>query len=260
MVALTEEEKQLSYVKYYYQELAPIPEEKLAIAQGAAADPAQALPLEERNRYLAGTDTGIQSGFCVMEKGLGYVANSTFMPGVTPDMVDWWFGWHSVGSDLRYKLWDHDDHYYARADRREYVLDPAVPNNQKTWGVRHHIKEDIGMGPEDICLCFKRPADFGYDEAIIGTAKCASLVCAVGEGQSPAFMSHKWYAVDGGIMFESRFWMGVGYQDGRLVKLLPEGVKVPEAGPRALFNHNIKEYANLAAILPGIYQEEKDNW
>ena len=30
--------------------------------------------------------------------------------------------------------------------------------------------------------------------------------------------------------------------------------------PRALFGHNIKEYANLAAVLPEIYAEEKDNW
>ncbi len=260
MVALTDSEKQLSYVKYFNQELAQIPEDKLAIAAGPAADSSLALDLEDKNKFLAGEDTGIQSGFCVMENGLGYLANSTFMPGVTVDMVDWWFGWHSVGSDLRYKLWDHDDHYHARADKPEYVKDPSVPNNQKTWGVRHFIKEDIGMGPEEIFLSFKNPADFGYDPALIGTEKCASMVCAIGEGKSPAFMTHKFYPVDGGIMFESRFWMGVGYIDGKLVKVLPEGVKVPEMGARALFAHNIKEFANLAAILPAIYEEEKDNW
>ncbi|MGL5434664.1 MAG: DAPG hydrolase family protein [Lachnospiraceae bacterium] len=260
MVALTDAEKQLSYVKYFNQELAEVPAEKLAVAAGPAADPSQALPLEDKNKFLAGADTGIQIGFCVMDNGLGYLANATFMPGVTVEMVDWWFGWHSVGSDLRYKLWDHDDHYHARADKPEYVTDPTVPNHQKTWGVRHFIKEDIGMGPEEIYLCFKNPKDFGYDPALIGTEKCGSMVCAIGEGKSPAFMTHKFYVVDGGIMFESRFWMGVGYIDGQLVKVLPEGVKVPEMGPRALFAHNIKEFANLAAILPAIYEEEKDNW
>lgn len=260
MVALTDEEKSLSYVKYFYQELAPIPKEKMQIAQGAAADPALALSLEDKDKFLAGDDHGIQSGFCVMENGMGYVANSTFMPGVTVAMVDWWFGWHSVGSDLRYKLWDHDDHYHARADKPEYVKDPKVPNHQKTWGVRHFIKEDIGLGPEEMYLCFKNPRDFGYDPALIGTEKCGSLVCAVGEGPTPAFMTHKFYETKGGIMFESRFWMGVGYVDGSLTKLLPEGVKVPEMGPRALFAHNIKEYANLAVILPEIYQKEKNNW
>lgn len=260
MVPLTDAEKKLSYVKYFYQELAPIPEEKLAIAKGAAADPSKALPLEEKDKFLAGEDTGIQSGFCVMENGIGYLANATYMPGVTVDMVDWWFGWHSIESDLRYKLWDHDDHYHARADKPEYVKDPSVPNNQKTWGVRHHIKEDIGKGPEELFLAFKNPKDFGYDTSLIGTEKCESLVCAIGEGATPAFMTHKFYSVDGGIMFESRFWMGVGYIDGKLIKILPEGIKVPEIAPRALFAHNIKEYANLAAILPKIYEEEKNNW
>lgn len=260
MVGLTESEKQLRYVKYYNQELAPIPADKQAVAEGPAADSSLALPFEERNQFLAGKDTGLNSGFCVMENGLGYVANATFMPGVTVTMCDWWFGWHSVGDDLRYKLWDHDDHYYARADKPGYVTDPKVPLNQKTWGVSHSIKEDIGMGPEDITLHFKNPADVGYDPAFIGTDKCRSLVCAVGEGASPAFMTHKFYETEGGTMFESRFWMGVGYVSGNLVKLLPEGIKVPDFAPRALFAHNIKEYANLAAILPHIYAEEKDNW
>lgn len=260
MVTLTDAEKKLSYVKYFNRELAPIPDEKLAIAKGPAADAALALPLEEKNKFLSGEDNGITSGFCVMDNGLGYLANATFMPGVTVEMVDWWFGWHSIESDLRYKLWDHDDHYYARADKPEYVKDPSVPNNQKTWGVRHSIREDIGMGPEELLLSFKNPADFGYDTSLIGTEKCASMVCAIGEGATPAFMTHKFYAVDDGIMFESRFWMGVAYVDGKLTKILPEGVKVPEMGPRALFAHNIKEYANLAAILPEIYAEEKDNW
>lgn len=55
------------------------------------------------------------------------MANRTYMPGVTVDMMDWWFPWHSVGSDLRYKIWDPKDHYFARADRTAYVLDPGFP-------------------------------------------------------------------------------------------------------------------------------------
>ena len=55
--------------------------------------------------------------------------------------------------------------------------------------------------------------------------------------------------------------MGYGMDDqGNLVKLLPEGVSVPEMGPRALFGHNIKEFTNLASLLPELYAEEKDNW
>ena len=89
--------------------------------------------------------------------GTGFVANTTFMPGVTAEMFNWWFGWHSVTSDLRYKIWDHDDHWYARADNPDYVKDPSVPVSQKTWGVNHEILEDIGMGADPLLLCFRRP-------------------------------------------------------------------------------------------------------
>ena len=39
---------------------------------------------------------------------------------------------------------------------------------------------------------------------------------------------------------------------------MPDGVSIPEMGPRALYGHNIKEFSNLAAILPSVYAEEKD--
>ena len=154
-VELTEKEKSLPYVKYYYQDLAPISEEKLTIARGEMADPKDALNIKDKNLYLKGEDKGFNQGFTVMEDGTGYVANSTFMKDVTVEMMQWWFAWHSVNSDLRYKIWNPEDHYYARADKPEYVLDKNVALAEKTWGVNHKIKEDIGLGVEDILLSFR---------------------------------------------------------------------------------------------------------
>lgn len=259
-VELNENEKGLPYVKYYYQDLAPISEEKLAIARGKMANPKDALNIKDKNLYLKGEDNGIQQGFTIMEDGTGYVANSTFMKDVTVEMMQWWFAWHSVNSDLRYKIWNPEDHYYARADKSEYVLDKNVPLAEKTWGVSHKIKEDIGLGAEDILLSFCCPKDFGYDMEILGSEKCEGMVCAIGIGNVPAFMTHKFYTVEGGIMFESRFWIGFRFENGEFIKVVPEGKSVPEIVTRSLFTHNIKEYTNLAAILPKIYEEEKDNW
>lgn len=260
MVTLTEEEKKLPYVKYFNQELAPIPEDKLAIAAGAAADPAQILSVEDKNKFLAGEDTGIQVGYGVAANGTGYVANKTFMPGVTAEMMEWWFAWHPITSDLRYKLWDHDDHYYARANKPEYILDENVPLREKTWGVDHEVMEDIGMGPSPLLLHFMRPSDFGYDESLIGTKYCTSLVCAIGEGDAPAFMTHKFYDTKDGMYLVSRFWMGYAFIDGKITKVIPDGVSMPVMAPKALFAHNIKEFTNLSAILPQLYAEEKNNW
>lgn len=68
------------------------------------------------------------------------------------------------------------------------VCDPTVPMNQKTWGVSHYIMEDVGPGSEFLKLNFKRPTDFGYDESIIGTGKCSSMVCTIGESSCAAAM------------------------------------------------------------------------
>ena len=258
-VGVTQEEKNLQYYKYFERELANPPEDKVAVGNGPEEDNKNAIKIEDRNLFLSGEKTGFDIGFCVMENGTGYVANQTFMPGVTCEMLDWWFPWHSVGSDLRYKLWDNEDHYYARAVDAAYVVDPNVPNNEKTWGIDHQILEDIGGGPEHLRLCFRRPRDMGYDESILGTEKCASMVCGYGVG-TPAVMTHKWYTVPGGSMFESRFWMGYTIKDGEAVKLVPDGESLPDFLPRVLFQHNIKEYTNLASFLPEIYEEEKDNW
>ncbi|BBK78947.1 MULTISPECIES: DAPG hydrolase family protein [Clostridium] len=259
-VELTREEKELSYVKYFYEDLAAVPEEKTAIGNGEACDPKKALNIKDRNVFLKGEDTGIQAGFTVMEDGVGYVANTTFMKDVTVEMMQWWFAWHSVNSDLRYKMWDNEDHYYARADKPEYVLDKNVPLSEKTWGVNHTIKEDIGLGAEYLVLSFRCPSDFGYDMDILGSEKCEGMVCAIGIGNVPAFMTHKFYNVEGGMMFESRFWIGYKFENGEFIKIIPEGKSVPEIVPRSLFKHNIKEFTNLASILPRVYAEEKNNW
>lgn len=257
-VGVSQEEKQLSYYKYFEQDLAPIPIEKLTVLAEGPQEEKKAVPFEQKDLFLAGRDEEYcQTGYGVMDDGTGFVCNATYMPGVTGEMLDWWFPWHSVGSDLRYKIWDPEDHYFARADRADYVCDPDVPMNQKTWGVNHYIMEDVGTGPEFLKLCFKNPADYGYDTSIIGTEKCQSMVCAIGESSCAAAMTHKWYPYKDGVMFCSRFWIGFGVVDGKIVKTLPEGVRIPEVVPKGLFAHNIKEFSNLAAILPQVYEENK---
>lgn len=258
-VGVSKEEKNLPYYKFFERELAKIPAEKIKLID--APSEIEAVPFEQRNLFLAGEDKNFcQIGYGVAADGTGFVCNETFMPNVRGEMLDWWFAWHSVGSDLRYKIWDNEDHYFARADNAAYVCDEKVPVNQKTWGVNHYIIEDIGNGPSFLKIQFKRPADYGFDEKIIGTAHCESLVCGIGDGDCAAAMTHKWYPVEGGVNFCSRFWIGYAWVDGKIIKTLPEGVKLPVEVPRGLFAHNIKEFSNLAAILPEVYAENKDNF
>lgn len=258
-VGVSNEEKELSYYKHFEQDLAPVSEEKMQILLSGVSE-RKAVSFDEKNLFLSGQDQEYcQTGYGIMEDGTGFVCNTTYMPGVTSEMMDWWFPWHSVGSDLRYKIWDPEDHYFARADKADYVCDPSVPMHEKTWGVKHYIMEDIGGGPDFLKLCFKSPADFGYDASIVGSEKCKSMVCAIGEGNCAAAMTHKWYPYKEGILFCSRFWIGYKMEDGKIVKAIPEGVVIPDLVPKGLFAHNIKEFSNLAAILPSVYEENKGN-
>ena len=258
-VGVSKEEKFLSYYKFFEREMAKIPAEKIALLEKSSE--IEIVPFEQKDLFLRGEDKNFcQIGYGVAENGAGFVCNETFMPNVTVEMLEWWFAWHSVGSDLRYKIWDPEDHYFARADNAAYVCDENVPVNQKTWGMNHYILEDVGAGPDFVKLCFKRPKDFGYDEKIIGTEKCQSLVCAIGAGNCAAAMTHKFYKVEGGAMFVSRFWIGFAEIEGKIIKTLPEGAKVPVEVAKGLFAHNIKEFSNLAAILPEVYAENKNNF
>lgn len=170
-VGVTKEEKSLPYYKYFQKELAKIPNEKLDILSNGVEGNLKGIPFDKKNIFLEGKDNDYcQIGYGIQNDGTGFVCNTTYMPNVSSEMLDWWFPWHSVGSDLRYKIWNPEDHYFARADNIHYVCDNEVPINQRTWNVNHYVLEDIGMGPDEVKLCFKRPKDFGYDESIIGVS------------------------------------------------------------------------------------------
>ena len=153
---LNDSERKHSYSKYYDLPMTPVPEEKMAILAKGPIDPSLALRIEDRNDLFRPGYLECETGYCIMEDGTGYLANHTFMPGVTREMFEWWFAWHSV-EDLRYRIWDPEDHYYARNQNMERVLDASLPMRERTWGTQHVILEDIGGGADDLILNFEYP-------------------------------------------------------------------------------------------------------
>ena len=70
--------------------------------------------------------------------GVSYVAVRTPMPGVTAEMVDWWFDWHPR-DPLRYRVWHPAAHRSNRVEqpatrRREGALGDRAPSRR---GRRH---------------------------------------------------------------------------------------------------------------------------
>jgi hypothetical protein len=85
------------------------------------------------------------------------------MPGVTADMLWWWFAWHCL-DPFRYSIWDPEDHFSVKVDDegRRRSLDPNVPLKEKTWGdpYCHGIHRQY---PDEITIMFKNPAEMGLD-------------------------------------------------------------------------------------------------
>ena len=81
-VGVSQEEKQLSYYKYFEQDLAPIPIEKLTVLAEGPQEEKKAVPFEQKDLFLAGRDEEYcQTGYGVMDDGTGFVCNTTYMPG-----------------------------------------------------------------------------------------------------------------------------------------------------------------------------------
>jgi hypothetical protein len=190
-----------------------------------------------------------------MPDGTGYISNLVQMPGVTGEMFDWWFAWHGL-DNLRYTIWDREDHYRAESMQKEKGRNPFLSYKERYWDTTHRIYEDVGMGPQDILINFKNPGDLGFDVSKIGTPACSTIVCSSGG----AIMCHFVRDTKDGSELRTRFWMGYGVIDGKLKKSIPDGISMPEFPLRALNLHNIKEFTNLAVLLPQIFPEERDNF
>jgi len=253
LVPVTEEDKKKSYYKYYLEDMAQATPEHYQKVLSGPMDPAKALPVQERNRLFEPGYFEEEIGYCVMPDGTGYISNLVKMPGVTGEMFDWWFAWHGL-DNLRYTIWDREDHYRAESMQKEKGRNPLLSYKERYWDTTHRVYEDVGTGPQSITINFKNPGDMGFDVSKIGTPACSTIVCANG------IMCHFVREIEGGVELRTRFWMGYAVKNRKLVRTIPEGFKMPEFPLRALALHNIKEFTNLAALLPRIFPEERDNF
>ncbi len=266
-VPVSMKDKEKSYYKYYKEDMYIGEEEKYKKITSDPLDCDLALHIDNRNDLFNQGDLPGEFGWWLMNDGTATIANQTFMPNVTGEMFDWWFAWHPIDR-LRYACWDNEDHYDVYLKDPERALDMSLSIRERHWGSVHNIWEDIGAGSIDLLeISFKNPKDLGYDTSKVDTEMCNALICAnvkiLGDENIPdipVVMTHFLRPEQGGSTLRSRFWFGWQIIDGKAVKCIPDSVKIPKEGPIALLNHNVKEFSNLARILPKIYQEEKDNW
>lgn len=266
--ALTEEERQRSYAKYYFTPMAQ--PSKLLMAQCRhRIPPEEALRPEAVRRLFDWDGEQNKVGWSILDSGAGYVASRVDMPGVSPEMIAWWFAWHPLES-LRYMIWYPGRHFSAGLSEqdRQKILDPQVGIEQKISDVTHIIQEDSRENdalteiPKPFCICFRRPEEMGIPAEWIGYPDRGCVLLASPplkpDGSlpdRPRIMMHYARATGDGVAFCSRFWMG-GYvlRDGR-AEAVGVGTPTPEDAPGRLLLHCVREYTNLASFLPGLYRE-----
>ncbi len=240
----------------------PAPTVLDTIARGPI-DPADADDRRSLDRLLDPSALRAETGWCTLPDGVAYAAVRTEMPGVTGEMIDWWFDWHPR-EPIRYQLWFPGKHASVSFEAA------STPGAKPFWGTVHHPVEDIGLGMERLRIAFQPPTRLGFSTDAIGDPQVATVVGGfVGDERrrvQHTLMVHVFLTTSDGLVQRSRFWIGAAVRpyapapiaDGvaRLLnrrflrrRLLPASVA------RAMAEHCAAEYANLAALLPELHAD-----
>jgi len=182
------------------------------------------------------------------------------MPGVTPEMLDWWFNWHPLES-LRYAIWCPVAHSGISVKNPSQHLDSSgVELKERNYGSTHYPVERIHMElAQKLRIEFLHPKDFGLDmelfkEPGISRAYCANVAVNVIKMPVTAFF-HAVREVEGGVEYRSRYWSGYTVRNGEPVRVkLPPVIRVKDLA-RGLCLHSLMEYNNLASFLPELYRK-----
>lgn len=262
---LTSSEAARPFAKYYHEDI-PQPDPAHLARMDAPCDPTLAIGPEQMNELLNPGDLDVEIGWCNLPNGAGFIANRMIYPGITAEMIDWWFAWHPL-EDLRYRIWYPPQHggIMLSPEGRRRLLDPSVPMAEKNWGVTHHVTENCDCGMENIDISFLSPAEFGFDmsrwhEPLVSTFAggygWAVTVNKTDESiTAPALMCHIFRPHPEGLEHRTRFWMGYRMSGGKPELSLPPGIAVPESAVRGLARHNVREFTRFQHFLPRIYQE-----
>ncbi len=209
---------------------------------------------ESKNDILSNTKLQTEVGYTKMDNGTYLVAMVCPMPGITAEMIEWWFWWHAQDS-LRYQVWYPGDHIsikYRRKDSAyfEQADAPAfAPNTQ-------FPVERIGGMKMPLRIDFVTPEEFGFSQQAMHDNDIPKIVC----GHVGAFnnlikhteMAHIFKETENGLFMISRFWLGETMKNPFLRKLI-----ITDDMAKGMAEHCCIEYRNLCEILPVLYGEYK---
>lgn len=195
-----------------------------------------------------------------LPNGIYEVSALTPMPGVTPEMVRWWFADYMQTSE-HYQRWYPGAHVWMDWENK-------VPG--KYVGASHLVHEYIGEDMQKLRIQFVPPEEILGDVQLRDgdVAVCAKpglLEQPINGGQ----MCHIIRATEDGAEMRSRFWLGmVAKRDGNEQIGSIEGIVantylarklgVSKSAAVDLMNHCTEEMSILAGFLPDLYAAETE--
>lgn len=257
-IGYTPQDYTTKYAKYYDETIQAIPVTVKDTFQRSPFSAGALPPFSEVTKLQNSGYADLETGYTRESDGAVHVAVLTQMPDVSPEMWDWWFGWHGC-KDNRYKIWHPKAHISAHWEDGK--------NDIAYIGRNSIITEYIGNELTKGAIQFKSPTEFGFSEEAIKDKSKVTYICArIGHPSLPVdygYLVHQVRAVDGGSEMRSRFWLGGQYihwrKKGKIADIISNFIRkvrsVSAQFAKDLLIHCSEEMTHLAAFLPKIYTE-----
>ena len=229
---------ELDLTRYFNRMFKPLTPEQLEGLARPAYDSRYAIDPEDASSILKPGYLLLENGIARLEDGTVMVAVRNEMPGVSADMMDWWFGFTEY-EDERYQVWHPLDHLAAHRDKDHR---DAPTDKERYVGNTSRVEEYVGGGKVyRFAISFRDPELVKLAAARvneIGTAIYATVADS-DTGVPVSSFLHMVREKPGGSELRSRFW-----------QLNPD-----ETSARKLICHCAEEFGNLASFLPALYRE-----
>ena len=232
----------------------PLPQMPNEIANAISENEITVTPFGQKNKILSDPDLQAEIGYAKMDDGIYLVSMTCPMPGITAEMIEWWFWWHARDS-LRYQVWYPNEHIGIKYHKKDHdyfeqaILPDFKPNS-------HLPVERIGGMKMPLRIDFVTPEEFGFSEEIMKENCIPKIVC----GHVSAWnglvrhteMAHIFKQTENGLFLISRFWLEQTIKNPLLRKLI-----ITDQMAKGMAEHCCIEYRNLCVILPLLYAEYK---
>ncbi len=210
----------------------------------------------------------VESGYCEMADGSGYVASLVPFPGCSGEAFRWWFWWHSV-EPARYALWYPYNHVAANPVDRDVLTAPGLTDQERYIGNTHLVDEYMGPDLIKIAIAFVDPKELGFDTARFEEAGIVGHACARISLRSAhleaATMVHLARQTDDGFELRSRYWFGYDPKVSVLGHSIALGNVASAVGMQRRMGagrlayeqllHDQIEFTHLSTFLAGIHAE-----